>query len=40
VIGPPTFALLAGLTGSYRVGFATFGTISALFGLALLRRAR
>jgi MFS family permease len=40
VIGPPTFALLATLTGSYRVGFAAFGGASLLFGIALLRRSR
>jgi MFS family permease len=28
VLGPPTFALLAAVTGSYRVGFAVFGTLS------------
>jgi len=38
VLGPPTFALLAALTGSYRVGFAVFGTASLLCGAAMLRR--
>ena len=34
VIGPPTFALLAAVTGSYRVGFVAFGSLSlaAAFG--------
>lgn len=36
VVGPPAFAVLAGLTGSYRVGFAIFGTLSALCGAWLL----
>jgi MFS family permease len=38
VLGPPAFALLATLTGSYRVGFAAFGTASVLCGAILLRR--
>jgi predicted MFS family arabinose efflux permease len=36
VMGPPTFALLASLTGSYRVGFAVFGTLSLLAACRLL----
>ena len=36
VLGPPLFALLAGATGSYRVGFAVFGTLTLLCGLWLL----
>jgi MFS family permease len=40
VIGPPTFALLAAVTGSYRVGFAVFGTLSILYGLRLLAKAQ
>jgi MFS family permease len=36
VIGPPTFALLAAVTGSYRVGFVAFGSLSALLGVWLL----
>ena len=36
VLGPPTFALLASLTGSYRVGFAVFGSFSLLAGCRLL----
>jgi MFS family permease len=40
VIGPSTFALLSAMTGSYRVGFAAFGTASLLCGLALLARSR
>ncbi|MET0202826.1 MAG: MFS transporter [Casimicrobiaceae bacterium] len=38
VAGPPIFALLAGLTGSYRVGFVAFGVMSGLAGLMLLLR--
>lgn len=40
VIGPPSFALLAGLTGSYRAGFAAFAALSAGAALALLRGRR
>jgi MFS family permease len=40
VIGPPVFALLATLTGSYRVGFAAFGSASLVCGAALLSRRR
>ncbi|HZQ60640.1 MAG TPA: MFS transporter [Casimicrobiaceae bacterium] len=41
VLGPPTFALLASMSGSYRVGFAVFGTLNLLCGIALLwRRSR
>jgi MFS family permease len=40
VVGPPTFALLAAVTGSYRVGFVAFGSLSALLGLWLLRSRR
>ena len=36
VLGPPLFAVLAGVTGSYRAGFAAFGTLSILCGLWLL----
>jgi len=36
VLGPSLFALLAGVTGSYRAGFAVFGTLSLLCGLWLL----
>jgi MFS family permease len=36
VLGPPLFAVLAGATGSYRTGFAAFGTLSLLCGLWLL----
>jgi predicted MFS family arabinose efflux permease len=36
VLGPPLFAVLAGATGSYRAGFAVFGTLSALCGAWLL----
>lgn len=38
VFGPPAFALLATLTGSYRIGFAVFGTVSLVCGAALLMR--
>jgi MFS family permease len=36
VLGPPLFAALAGATGSYRVGFAVFGTLALGCGLSLL----
>ncbi len=36
VLGPPLFALLAGATGSYRAGFAVFGTLTLLTGARLL----
>jgi len=39
VLGPPTFALLATLIGSYRVGFAAFGSLSLFCGLWLLVKA-
>ena len=38
VLGPPTFALLAATTGSYRVGFVAFGSASLLCGARLLAR--
>ena len=38
VIGPPSFALLSSLTGSYRIGFAMFAAFSTIAALALLRR--
>jgi len=37
VAGPPIFALLSTVTGSYRAGFAVFAALSALGGAALLR---
>jgi len=40
VVGPPIFALLAGVTGSYRAGFAIFSVISACAALALVRPGR
>jgi MFS family permease len=40
LIGPPVFALLSALTGGYRVGFATFGTISIAIGALMLVRHR
>jgi hypothetical protein len=36
VVGPPTFALLAAATGSYRIGFIAFGSLSAALGTWLL----
>src|SRR5262249_816167 len=36
VAGPPVFALLAMLTGSYRAGFGAFAALSGLSGLAVL----
>jgi MFS family permease len=40
VAGPPTFALIAALTGGYRTGFAVFGGLSIGCGLWLLARSR
>jgi hypothetical protein len=40
VVGPPTFALLASLTGSYRVGFTVFGIASGLCGAYFLLSGR
>ena len=40
VLGPPTFALLAGVTGSYRVGFMAFASLALLCGLRLLYTMR
>jgi len=40
VAGPPLFALLSALTGSYRAGFLAFGIMSGLGGLTLLLRSR
>jgi MFS family permease len=37
VIGPPSFALLSSLTGSYRAGFLAFAALSLAAGLALLK---
>jgi MFS family permease len=37
VVGPPSFALLSSMTGSYRTGFATFAAFSAGAAIALLR---
>ena len=39
VAGPPIFAALAAATGSYRVGFVTFGVLSGALGVMLLLRA-
>ncbi len=36
LVGPPIFAAIAALTNGYRVGFAVFGSVSLLCGLALL----
>ena len=38
--GPPAFALIAALTGSYRYGFATFGSLAVGSGVWLLARRR
>jgi sugar phosphate permease len=40
VTGPPTFALIAALTGGYRIGFAVFGGLSVVCGFWLLVRKR
>jgi MFS family permease len=40
VVGPPSFALLAGIAGGYRAGFVTFGTVALACALWLLRRNR
>jgi MFS family permease len=40
VTGPPTFALIAALTGGYRIGFAVFGGLSIGCGFWLLARKR
>lgn len=37
VLGPPLFAVLASLFGSYRIGFAVFGTAALGCGVALLK---
>jgi predicted MFS family arabinose efflux permease len=39
MLGPPSFALLAAASGSYRVGFAVFGSANLLCGLVLLSRS-
>ena len=38
VVGPPVFALLATITGSYATGFAAIGLASLACGAWLLRR--
>ncbi|MGC1819285.1 MAG: MFS transporter, partial [Casimicrobiaceae bacterium] len=38
VIGPPSFALLSSLTGSYRAGFAAIALVSGVAAAALLIR--
>jgi MFS family permease len=38
--GPPAFALIAALTGSYRYGFATFGSLALGSGVWLLARRK
>ena len=38
MLGPPVFALIAALTGGYRSGFATFGSLAVGCGLWLLLR--
>jgi hypothetical protein len=40
VIGPPSFALLATLTGSYRVAFAAFAALSIAAALGLVAGRR
>jgi len=40
LVGPPVFAAIAALTNGYRVGFAVFGGLSLLCGLALLIKNR
>ena len=39
MIGPPSFALIAALTGGYRYGFATFGSLAVGCGVWLLAAA-
>ena len=38
VVGPPSFALLSSVTGSYRIGFAAFAAASVAAAVALLAR--
>lgn len=38
VVGPPLFALLAGITASYRIGFVTFAVVSLIAAGVLSRR--
>ena len=38
VVGPPSFAVLASATGSYRIGFAAFAVASIAAAIALLAR--
>jgi predicted MFS family arabinose efflux permease len=40
VAGPPTFALIAAMTGGYRTGFVVFGGLSVGCGLWLLAKLR
>jgi len=40
LVGPPAFALIAAITGGYRVGFVTFGALSAACGIRLMARHR
>ena len=40
VVGPPTFALIATLTGGYRTGFVVFGAVCVASGFGLLVRHR
>lgn len=40
VVGPPTFALLAGVTGSYRIGFAVFALVSLASAALFIRHQR
>ena len=40
LVGPPVFAAIAALTDGYRVGFAVFGGLSLLCGLATIVKNR
>ncbi|MCL4764114.1 MAG: MFS transporter, partial [Burkholderiales bacterium] len=40
VCGPPAFALLAGVTGSYRAGFVAVGLVSVATAVGLRVRSR
>ena len=40
MLGPPVFALIAALTGDYRFGFATFGSLAIGCGVWLLARRK
>jgi membrane protein implicated in regulation of membrane protease activity len=40
VVGPPAFALLAGLTGGYRIGFVVFAVVSLASAVLFARNQR